>query len=386
VVSIIHFQKDGCPANRTLDGILVDRISAYLFGSGGDEEPARLAENAGRCFQGAIVLGPGFIFGEGSGEQSLEALDALVGADERNRERVFWYLNGEELNSTPTLEPKRRIINFEDMSLAEARRWPALLDHVEATVKPFRQTQKRADLRDRWWQFAYEKKRLRVLAGATPLFFARSQVSKHHALGRIERGTIVDAKLIAFLFEGFDRFAVYQSRAHELWLNFFGTTMGDRMGYTTEACFEAFPAPTTTALSQSGTDYYDARSKVMIAHQIGFTDLYNRFHNPDGRGEDIVRLRELHAEIDRAVLRAYGWDDLAERAEPIFLDETNEDDHTYQGRLFWPSDFRDEVLTRLLALNAERHAEELRLGLAPGTSGEAPDEEEDDEEETRAAE
>ncbi len=37
---------------------------------------------------------------------------------------------------------------------------------------------------------------------------------------------------------------------------------------------------------------------------------------------------------DRAVLRVYGWDDLAERAEPVFLEETNEDDHTYQGRLF----------------------------------------------------
>ena len=54
--------------------------------------------------------------------------------------------------------------------------------------------------------------------------------------------------------------------------------------------------------------------------------------------------------------------------KPIFLDETNEDDHTYQGRLFWPSDFRDEVLARLLALNAERHAEEVRLGIAPGVT------------------
>ena len=33
--------------------------------------------------------------------------------------------------------------------------------------------------------------------------------------------------------------------------------------------------------------------------------------------------------------------------------ETKDDDHTYQGRQFWPSDFRDEVLARLLALNAE---------------------------------
>ena len=84
--------------------------------------------------------------------------------------------------------------------------------------------------------------------------------------------------------------------------------------------------------------------------------------------------------MDRAVLEAYGWGDLAERAAPIFLDETNEDDHTYQGRLFWPSDFRDEVLARLLALNAERHAEEVRLGIAPGMKGKAREDDEIDEE------
>jgi hypothetical protein len=111
------------------------------------------------------------------------------------------------------------------------------------------------------------------------------------------------------------------------------------------------------------------------------TKTYNRFHNRDEQSEDIIRLRELHAEMDRAVLRAYGWDDLAERAQPIFLDETNEDDHTYQGRLFWPSAFRDEVLARLLALNAERHAEEVRLGVAPGRKGDAPEETDGDEEE-----
>ena len=48
-------------------------------------------------------------------------------------------------------------------------------------------------------------------------------------------------------------------------------------------------------------------------------------------------------------------------------DEDNEDEFAYQGRLFWPSDFRDEVLARLLALNAERHAGEVRRGVAPGS-------------------
>jgi hypothetical protein len=80
--------------------------------------------------------------------------------------------------------------------------------------------------------------------------------------------------------------------------------------------------------------------------------------------------------MDRAVLHAYAasasnekdavaWNNLADSAEPIFLDETNEDDHTYQGRLFWPSAVRDEVLARLLALNAERAAAERAAGLAP---------------------
>jgi hypothetical protein len=91
-------------------------------------------------------------------------------------------------------------------------------------------------------------------------------------------------------------------------------------------------------------------------------------------------LRELHAAMDRAVLEAYCWHDLAARAAPIFLDETNEDDHTYQGRLFWPSDVRDEVLARLLALNAERHAEEVRLGIAPGMKGKSREHEEDESE------
>jgi superfamily II DNA/RNA helicase len=90
----------------------------------------------------------------------------------------------------------------------------------------------------------------------------------------------------------------------------------------------------------------------------------------------LQRLRDLHDAMDRAVLRAYGWDDLARAAAPVFLakpadeDSKNarpgapEQEHTYQGRLHWPSEFRDEVLRRLLALNAERHREEQGLARA----------------------
>jgi hypothetical protein len=102
---------------------------------------------------------------------------------------------------------------------------------------------------------------------------------------------------------------------------------------------------------------------------VGLTGFYNKFHDPGEHSAQVVKVRELHAALDHAVLEAYGWHDLAERAEPRFLYEESEDDQTYQGRLFWPSDFREEVLARLLALNAARHAEEVRLGIASGTRG-----------------
>lgn len=101
----------------------------------------------------------------------------------------------------------------------------------------------------------------------------------------------------------------------------------------------------------------------MVDANLGMTKTYNRLDDPVERSEGIVRLRELHAAMDRSVLEAYGWEDLATLAEPVFLDEANEDDHTYQGRLFWPSDFRDEVLARLLALNAECAIAERDAGI-----------------------
>ena len=160
--------------------------------------------------------------------------------------------------------------------------------------------------------------------------------------------------------------------------------MKDDPVYTPSDCFRTFPFPTNPiclALEEAGEAYHDHRAALMVARNEGMTKTYNRFHDPNDTDDDIQRLRELHAAMDRAVLEAYGWRDLAARAEPRFLDETSEDDHTYQGRLFWPSGFRDEVLARLLALNAARHAEEVRLGTAPGMRGRGRDADEDDEDE-----
>jgi hypothetical protein len=100
----------------------------------------------------------------------------------------------------------------------------------------------------------------------------------------------------------------------------------------------------------------------MVAADEGMTKTYNRFHNPLERRGYIKTLRDLHAAMDDAVLRAYGWHDLADEARgdsrPRFLTEADEPDHAYQNRLFWPAPFRDQVLARLLDLNKSRAAAE----------------------------
>jgi hypothetical protein len=156
--------------------------------------------------------------------------------------------------------------------------------------------------------------------------------------------------------------------------------MKDDLRYSPSDCFESFPFSagygSSSTLESVGNAYHNHRAALMVARNEGMTKIYNRFHDHAEQSADIVRLRELHDEMDRAALRAYAasasnredeatWNDLANRAEPIFLDETNEDDHTYQGRLFWPSGFRDEVLARLLALNVEGAAAEKATGLSP---------------------
>src|SRR5207249_11495419 len=90
-----------------------------------------------------------------------------------------------------------------------------------------------------------------------------------------------------------------------------------------------------------------------------------RMHDPDERGPDVLRLRELHAAMDRAVLDAYGWSDILGDCTFLLdyeIDEEEWGDKKKPYRYRWPDEVRDEVLARLLELNAERAKGEARTG------------------------
>ena len=110
----------------------------------------------------------------------------------------------------------------------------------------------------------------------------------------------------------------------------------------------------------------------MVRNDEGLTKTYNRFHDPDERDPEILKLRELHAAMDRAVLDAYGWSDIPTDCEFLLdyeIDEEEWGDKKKPYRYRWPDEVRDEVLARLLELNAERAKEEARSGAATKKPG-----------------
>ena len=401
VVSTVHTGKrDGTWPAPELDGRAVARISAFLREGDQDETPAVLEENEGSGFIGSYILGMGFTFDDKNAEKGkcepLSTMDALIEKDPRNAERIKPYLGGEEVNNDPEHKHHRYVIDFEDFPLrrddelkswnaaSEAERrdmlregtvprdyngpvaadWPDLLRIVTERVLPERKKSKNKDVRAfPYWRYWRTRDDLYGAINSTSGCVVLSRVSVHFGLSYLTSssvGVLADSCVIVTIAQS----GFLQSRVHEVWARLLSSSMKDDLRYAPTDCFQTFPMPQgfrdNAALEAIANRYLTHRADLMKTRQEGLTKTYNRFHNPLDAAEDIETLRRLHAQMDDAVLRAYGWDDLAELCAPgaefapRFLTEEDEPEFAYQKRLFWPAPFRDKVLARLLALNKER--------------------------------
>ncbi|MBY5505329.1 N-6 DNA methylase [Rhizobium leguminosarum] len=404
VVSVVHIVK-GQASSSVLDTRPVLRISAYLVEGDLDTSPMALAANSSKAFQGSIVLGMGFTFDDvaaAKGEaESLETMQTLIAKDTRNAERIFPYIGGEEVNSSPTHAHHRYVIDFADLPLRRDRSigawnslsvqvregllqkgivsadypdpvaedWPDLVDIVNRLVKPKRDNDEREARRLRWWRFGDRQPGLYNSISGLKRVLAISRVSPQWALAQTRSDAVYADSNVVFAFSNFSPFSALQSRTHEVWARFFSSSMKDDLRYAPSDCFRTFPFPAhfgaNPTLETAGEAYHSFRAELMSARSEGMTKTYNRFHARSENDADIVDLRALHHEMDVAVLRAYGWNDLADRAAPEFIEQEADEGKTPKTRLDWPSEFKDEVLARLLALNAERAAEERAAGVMP---------------------
>ena len=405
VVSVLHICKGSLTRPKHLDGETVEKITAFLFHRGGHRDPARLKANARQSFQGNILLGNGFTFDDTDRKDiatPLAEMHRLLEDSARNGEAIFPYIGGEELNTSPTQTPHRYVINFRDYPLtrgplgetwadsnAERRKelrrrvtvpedypypvasdWPELLAILEDRVKPQRDalSQKNAIYRDAkrlWWRFLAYRQGLQAATRGLSQILAIARVGNAFALTFLPTTIVCNDKAIVFPYDGMAALATLQSRTHEVWTRFFSTTLKDDLQYTPSHCFETFPFPpdwhTRQDLEAPGEAYYDYRTALMIDNNEGLTKTYNRFHDPNEDSPAIAKLRDLHAAMDRAVLNAYGWQDIPTHCEFLLDYEIDEEEWGTKKKPYryrWPNEVRDEVLARLLELNTQRAAAE----------------------------
>ena len=369
VVSILHIVK-GSVSACYLDGREVRRVSAYLVESDFDADPERLASNAGLSFIGSKIYGQGFVFDDTDPKANPESELRLVLEKNPNSGRVVHpYIGGEEVNNDPSHSHRRSVFDFEDMSLSEVEReFPELLELARARVKPERDKNKRGARKDRWWLFGDRQPGLyRAIGTLERVLVVNAGAAPHFAVAIISSQQIFAHSLAVLALDDLSSFCVIQSRIHELWARFFSSSMKDDLRYTPSDCFRTFPFPSnyraSLKLGSAAESYRAHRAQLMIDRNEGLTKIYNRFHARGENALDIARLRALHHEMDVAVLRAYGWDDLADRAAPEFIEQDADEGRTPKTRFDWPAELKDEVLARLLALNAARAAEERAVGL-----------------------
>jgi hypothetical protein len=322
------------------------RINSDLsIGSDAKEGVEPLEANRDLCLQGCKLVGAGFQIGPEERAQLLR-----VAPD--SAKFLPRYVSGSDITKTPD---ERYVVDFFGLTETAARTaFAAGFQIVLDRVKPERDLNRRDVRRKNWWLFGENAPKLRRASTGLKRFIATSEVAKHRAFVFVDLpGSLADGSLAAIAIEDSFHLGILSSRAHVPW----ALAAGGRMGvgndprYQNGPCFLPFPFPVVTDGQQSRIralgESLDAHRKRQQAQHpdLTITGMYNvleklrsgatlsakeqRIHE-----QGIVSvLKQIHDDLDAAVFDAYGW----------------------------PHDLSDEqILERLVALNAERAAEERR--------------------------
>lgn len=270
-------------------------------------------------------------------------------------DRIFPYLNGRDLTDKPR---GVSVIDLYGLSAEEARSlYPATYQWILERVKPERDQNKRESRRANWWVFGEPNKKLREQLAGQPRYIATVETAKHRLFQFLDAGIAPDNMLVCIALADAFHLGVLSSQIHGTW----SLAAGSRLGvgndprYNKTRCFDPFPFPAASPEQQTRiaalAEQIDShRKRQQAAHPaLTLTGMYNvlaRLRSGEALSAKdktihemglLAVLRQLHDELDAAVLDAYGWSDLS------------------VAKL---ADDGETLLERLVALNAERAREE----------------------------
>ncbi len=350
-VSLVNIFKGKWKKDFYLGSKKTKFISAYLDDSKVQGNPYPLKQNEGKSFIGSYVLGMGFIL-------EPEEAENLIKNNHKNKDVLFPYLNGEDLNTSPEQKPSRWVINFFDWPLKRmdfeewsdlkkeerekiikegiyappyyekpvAEDYPDCLSIIENKVKPERTRWKKdADGNDivgvyalrkpmpqKWWIYAEKRPALYSTIAGMERVLVVAQVSKYPNFAFTKSDQVLDSKLIVITDQNFSIFTLLQSSIHNFWITKYATTLETRLNYTNSALFLPFPFPLNFELLEKiGTHYYEFRGQIMLELQLGLTKTYNLFHNREcniynlEKGKEIREFKqgEMSIPFEEAVLK-----------------------------------------------------------------------------------
>lgn len=387
LLSITKNKRDNI--HRVLNDKEVKYISAYFQDEANLKNPYKLFGNKEVCFKGSDFFGIGYTL------EPHEALE-IINSNKAYADALFPLLNGDDFTNSPFQEPSRYIINFFDWPLERAEMYPLLIEKLRRDVKPIRDKANRTANKEIWWQYAERAPKLYETISSLEHVLVVPQVIKYISPSFVKNNKVYTSGLIVFPTNKFYNFSLIQSSINDEWARKFGSSLETRLRYTTTDCIETFPFPQSFNLKQEhqletiGEAYHEHRKQLMLGIQLGLTKTYNLFHSNaikaqsvddkdkqvallqkhldktvntisfDKAIQGILKLRELHLQMDEAVLDAYEWNDIDLKHDFYDVDYLPENDRV---RFTIHPDARKEVLKRLLELNHKIHEEEKESGL-----------------------
>ncbi|MDX2375194.1 SAM-dependent DNA methyltransferase [Microbacterium sp. LRZ72] len=344
--------------HAVVDGVRTRQVSPLLEPSGRvSGAPVRLGGNSGLAFIGSYINGSGFLLPH-------TVAEAMIKDAPNNAKVVRPVLTGEDLTSDPRCGSHSYVVDFGDRSHSEAAGFTSPFAHVRDLVQPYRATLlKKPKLVNNWWQYERRAVGLYRAIAKQERVIALTLVSKPVMPVLVSADQIFTHGLAVFATADLADLAFLSSTAHQAWAITYGSTLGSTVRYAPSDVFETLPRPKNTSRMRDLGDQLDvSRREIMLRRRLGLTDLYNLVNSPheDADG-DAASMRSTHAQIDAAVMEAYGWTDI-----PL-----DHDFYTYRQMERWTVSpvARVEILDRLLEENQLRAKLESEAGYAKNPSG-----------------